>query len=99
MESAYDYESPVIQGLLDTDMYTREKAIKWTCETPEKQSLTDKCSCPSFSQKMDKAGKPLDYKVWTLVLDKMIFRDDPASSSHFWRILLLLPKSMLMPAA
>jgi hypothetical protein len=48
---------------------------------------------------MDKAGKPLDYKVWTLVLDKMILRDDPASSSHFRRILLLLPKSMLMPAA
>lgn len=30
MESAYDYETPVIQGLLDTDMYTRERAQKWT---------------------------------------------------------------------
>ncbi len=30
MESAYDYESPVIQGLLDTDMYTRERAQKLT---------------------------------------------------------------------
>ncbi len=30
MESAYDYESPVIQGLLDTDMYTHESAQKLT---------------------------------------------------------------------
>ena len=30
MESAYDYQSPVIQGLLDTDMYTRERAQKLT---------------------------------------------------------------------
>ncbi len=30
MESAYDYDAPVIQGLLDTDMYTRERAQKLT---------------------------------------------------------------------
>lgn len=30
MESAYDYQTPVIQGLLDTDAYTRDKTVKWT---------------------------------------------------------------------
>lgn len=30
MESAYDYETPVIQGLLDTDAYTRDETLKWT---------------------------------------------------------------------
>ena len=56
MESAYDTESPVIQGLLDTDMYTRERALKWTVENIEKQTLTDNRICPSFSIKMDRVG-------------------------------------------
>jgi 6,7-dimethyl-8-ribityllumazine synthase len=30
MEVDYDYESPVIQGVLDTDRYTRESARKTT---------------------------------------------------------------------
>ena len=43
----------------DTAIGTREKARKWTCKTLQEQLLTDKCSFPSFSQKMDNAGKPL----------------------------------------
>ncbi|KOP53240.1 hypothetical protein OX90_04935 [Pseudomonas coronafaciens pv. porri] len=35
---------------------TRERALKWTIENIEKQTLTDNRICPSFSIKMDRVG-------------------------------------------